>query len=79
MVAIARKLTHALYYILSGRGTNLLEQRAPMRRKLYKLSAELGVEGRKALGLPQKRVDFVAYVFEKIGWPEPPPHPEPAA
>lgn len=70
VVAIARKLTHALYYILSGRGTNLLEQRAPMRRKFCKLSAEIGKEGRKALGLPEKRADFIAYLYEKIGWPE---------
>lgn len=71
VVAIARKLVHALYYILSGRSSDLLEQREPMKRKFYKLSAELGVEGRKALSLPEKRAEFVSYLFEKVDWSEP--------
>jgi hypothetical protein len=78
VVAIARKLAHALYYILAGKSTDLLEQREPMKRKLNKLSAEIGKEGRKKLGLPEKRREFVAYLFEKIGWPEE-PHSETAS
>ena len=71
VVAIARKLSHALYHILSGRTTDMLEQREPMRRKLQKLSHELGKEGREALGLPGKRAEFVEQLFRKVGWPEP--------
>ena len=71
VVAVARKLTHALYYILSGRSSDLLEQRKPMHRKFCNLSAEIGKEGRKALGLPEKRAEFVALLFERVGWPEP--------
>jgi transposase len=78
VVAIARKLAHALYYILAGKSTDLLEQRGPMKRKLNKLSAEIGKEGRKKLGLPEKRSEFVAHLFEKIGWPEE-PHTEAAS
>lgn len=75
VVAIARKLTHALYHLLSGRAINLLEQREPIRLKFYKLSGTLGKEGREVIGLPQKRADLTKVLFEKIGWPE---HEEPA-
>lgn len=70
VVAVARKLTHALYYVLSGRSSDLVEQRKPMHRKFCQLSAQIGKEGRKALGLPEKRADFVALLFERVGWPE---------
>lgn len=73
VVAVARKLAHSLYYVLSGRSSDLIEQRKPMQRKFCQLSGEIGKEGRKALGLPEKRADFIALLFERVGWPEPEP------
>lgn len=68
VVAIARKLARALYYILSGKEINLAEQEQPLRRKFYQLSAEIGKDGRIELGLPAKTCDFADYLFDLIGW-----------
>ncbi|MDF1815575.1 MAG: hypothetical protein P1V20_25480 [Verrucomicrobiales bacterium] len=68
IVAIARKLARALYYILSGKQIDVAEPQAPLRRKFYQLSAELGQKGRKELGLPEKSGDFVDHLFEKVAW-----------
>lgn len=70
VVAVARKLVHSLYHILSGRIIDKHEQRESLRRKLLKISNELKVAGRKALGLPVPRVDFIKHLFNLIGWPE---------
>ena len=66
IIAIARKLTHALYHILLGRVCNMLEQEAPMRRKFYKISATIGAAARKEMGF-KKAADFVDMLCEKVG------------
>ena len=68
VVAIARKLATALYYILSGRESDLAEQEAPLRRKFYNLSGDIGKAGRVQLGLPEKTKDCVDHLFEKVNW-----------
>ena len=72
VVAIARKLARALFYILSGREIDIAEQRLPLKRKFYKLSAEVGREGRLELGLPEKTKEFSDKLFEMIDWPPEP-------
>lgn len=71
VVAIARKLVHSLYHLLSGRICDLLEQRESIQRKFLKLSNELKLVGRKELNLPERRADFIDHLFKLIDWTEP--------
>lgn len=73
VVAIARRLATALFYILSGRESDLAEQEVPLRRKFYTLSGDIGKDGRKQLGVPVKSKDFVDHLFEKVNWAPPQP------
>lgn len=72
VVAIARKLTHALYHILSGRVCNMLEQEEPMKRKFYKISATIGADVRKEMGF-NKSAEFVEMLCQKVQPNTPPP------
>lgn len=70
VAAIARKLVHMLYHILSGRIVTHKEQRKPMERKLYIISRTLGKEGRVELDLPSKPGEAVEQMFTLSGWPK---------
>jgi transposase len=69
VAAIARKLAVQLWHLLKGHGIMREEQQKSLQVKLTKISRELGKLGRIKLLLPEKVVDCVNYLMEKINQP----------
>lgn len=71
VAAIARKLAVQLWHLLKGHGVKREEQQKSLELKLTKISRELGKLARTKLQLPEKVIECVRHLMEKINEPLP--------
>ena len=65
VAAVARKLTVAIWHLLKGHFTPLLELNKHLEAKLLKIATVLGTENLKGAGF-KNRNDFIQHYFKKI-------------
>jgi len=65
VAAVARKLTTAIWHLLMGHFTPILEMNEHLKTKLMKMGTLLGKEKLREMGF-EKRASFVDHHFEKI-------------